>query len=142
MTQLPAMRFTDVANVISVIAGLMTILGIGGLISWSFFRKERGTSADNTISVFAFAIKTGLCLLLLWPFAALFTALHVIVVLSLGPDSIGPDDPFLWDPKHAFAFSVSYILNLLIVAPLYFLVFACIYIGSIRPFRVFWSAFR
>lgn len=93
------MSFGDIANVISVISGLMTILGFGGIVSWSLFTVERGTLAENTVSVFATAVKTGLCGLLLWPVFMLLAVTHIFVVLSVGPGAMG-GDTFFWDSAH------------------------------------------
>jgi hypothetical protein len=134
-------KFGDIADVISVIAGLMTIFGFGGFLSWSFFRKDKGTLADNSISVFAFSVKTGICFLLLWPMSALFFGLHIFVVLSLGRGSIGGAD-FFWNSGYPFAYLASYALAVLLLVPLYIILSACIYTGSFAPFRSFFRAFR
>ncbi len=67
MPDIGGLRFGDVADVISVISGIMTILGVSGLVTWGFFTEQRGTLAENAISVFALSVKVGVCALLLWP---------------------------------------------------------------------------
>ncbi len=138
---MPDVTFADVADVISVVAGLMTILGVGGLVSWSFIQKQRGTLADNSVSIFAFSVKTGLCILLLWPTSLVFFALHVFVVLSLGPGVISGSD-FFWHPEHPLAYLASYVLNVLLWVPLYILLCACTYTWSFGPFRIFSRSIR
>ncbi len=131
----------DVANVISVIPRMMTILGITGVVTWGLFSQQRGSFAQNTISVFATSVKMGLCVLLLWPTSALFFALHIFVVLSLGPGSIADGEMF-WRPDYPVVYVVSYLLNTVLWVPLYALMCACIFTWSFRPFRTFWLALR
>ena len=141
MRNFAAMTFGDVANVISVVSGLMTILGIGGIVSWSLVTVERGSLAQNTISVFAAAVKTGLCALSLWPAFMLFAATHIFVVLSLGPGVVGGQN-FFWDSSHPAAFAFSYLLNTSLWVPVYTLACACIFTWSFGPLRLFVSTFR
>jgi hypothetical protein len=141
MMHILSVRLSDVANVISVISGLMTILGIGGLISWGFLKKDRDTLAANLVSIFAFSVKTGLCLLLLWPLVPVVFMLHSMIVLTLGPDQMASGS-FLWNSDFPIAYCASYLINAILWVPLYLLLCACIYSWSFRPFRLFSRLFR
>lgn len=131
-------NFSQIADVISIIAGLMTIIGLSGLLSWSFFKKARGNIIDDSISIFVMAFKSGLCILLLWFFAMPAYFLHIFVVLSLGLGHIGGTD-FFWRDGDWYAYVASYLIGTLIWVPLYVLSCSSIFVGSIKPFKEFWA---
>ena len=131
-------NFSQIADVISIIAGLMTIIGLSGLLSWSFFKKARGNIVDDSISIFAMAFKSGLCILLLWFFAMPAYLLHIFVVLSLGKGHMAGTD-FFWGETDWYAYVASYLIGTLIWVPLFVLSCSSIFAGSIKPFKEFWG---
>ena len=141
MPSFGTIQLSDVADVISLISGIMTILGISGFITWGLFSEQRGNLADDAISVFALSLKAGICVLLLWPMAVLFFVLHIFVVLSMGPGAIDGGTMF-WNAAYPVAYFVSYLVNTLVWVPLYAILCACVFAWSLKPFATFWAALR
>lgn len=131
-------NFSQIADVVSVIAGLMTIFGLSGLMSWSFFKKSKGDMADNSITIFVMAFKSGICILLLWLFAIPVFFLHIFIVLTVGKGCVGGEN-FFWADNEWYAYIASYLIGILIWIPLYILSCSAIFAGSLVPFKVFWG---
>ena len=52
-----------IGNMVSVIADAMTLIGLGGILTWGFVRKGSSRFADRIVDVFFFSIR----LFLLFP---------------------------------------------------------------------------
>ncbi len=129
-----------VADIVSIFAGLMTIIGLGGVVTWSFTRKGRQDFADTTISVFALSVKIATCGVLLWILALPAALLHMIIVASLGDGSFLFTEYF-WASEKWYAYIVSYLLALLIWVPVFLLTCACIFSWSVVPLKLFFRRF-
>lgn len=130
------MEIDEIANVVSLIAGLMTIFGIGGLFSWSLVRKSNESLPDATISIFAMSLKLGICILLLWIFALPAHFLHIFVVLTLGKGRMGGAD-FYWGGEDWYAYIASYLIGFLVWIPTYLILCACTFSWSFTPVKIF-----
>ncbi|ENM5843797.1 hypothetical protein V4V60_004002 [Vibrio mimicus] len=133
------MSFSDFSSIVSLVASVMTILGIGGFFSWSLYDKSHEPDlAGQTIAIFAYAVKFGLCLALLLLLLIPAVFLHMFLVVVLGDGGIGSSS-FYWASDEWHAYVVSYILGILFWTPLYFLSTACIFSWSTTPFHVFYK---
>ena len=47
-----------VLKIIGLVSDLMVLLGIGGLISWSIFKRDRGRLEDGVLTILAYSVKT------------------------------------------------------------------------------------
>lgn len=74
------MTFSEFADWVTVVSGCMTIFGLGGLFSWSIFGRGRGGLSAMVFEIFAYSVKTGLCLLLLVPFVFIWHALYMELI--------------------------------------------------------------
>ncbi|MEI7637024.1 MAG: hypothetical protein WCJ37_06925 [Syntrophus sp. (in: bacteria)] len=134
------MTIASIADFISIVAGTMTIFGVGGLLSWSLVKKTKENLPDTTLSIFVMAFKLALCILMLWLFAVPVVLLHMFIVLSIGKGSIGSGDLF-WGDEYSYAYIISYIIGVLVWVPAYFISCACIYSWSFQPVIIFFKRF-
>lgn len=127
--------------IISVIADIITILGIGGIVSWSIFRKNK-TSLDQTIiGILLFGVKVSLIVLLLWPFFFLFYATHLFILVffrdTFGFQLTYPMNEF-WDSNTSTPYIISYLVNAILLLPCYALLSLWI---LKRPLLFLWRLF-
>lgn len=136
------MDISKIADYISVLAGLMTIIGVGGIVSWSFILRSRPQDfPDGTISIFVMAVKLVLCILAI-PFTGLIPAmLHVQIVLAIGPPSIPVSQTF-WNPEYPAAYITGLSIGIALWLPFYLLSCASLFTWSLEPFRIFIRRFR
>lgn len=134
-----------IANIITIISGIMTIFGVTGIIGWSLSKESGQSLSQASMSIFAKAFKIALCivsfLILLLP----IQAIHILIVLSIG-DGYMPASTksleFWWRDSDWYAYLVSYCVVVLIGVPLYALSASSIYTWSLRPFHTFWNQVR
>jgi hypothetical protein len=131
---------SEIADIISIITGIMTILGISGILSWSFTRESGGSFSSNSISVFAKSVKLGLCLIFQLILIIPMQGLHIFLVLALGegvmPASAHNPD-FWWKENYWYAYVISYLIGILLWLPACTLSFSVIYTWSLAPVNVF-----
>lgn len=134
-----------IANIISIISGLMTIFGITGIVSWSLTKESSQTLSQASMSIFAKSFKLAICVASFPVFLLLFREIHFAIVLNFGegwmPVSFKNPD-FWWKQEGWYAYMVSYFVNVLTGVPLYATTAACIYTWSLAPFRTFWWHLR
>lgn len=134
-----------IANIITIISGIMTIFGITGIIGWSLSKESGQSLSQASMSIFAKSFKIALCivsfLILLLP----IQAIHILIVLSIG-DGYMPASTksleFWWRDSDWYAYLVSYCAVVLVGVPLYALSASSIYTWSLRPFHTFWNQVR
>jgi hypothetical protein len=118
----------------------MTIFGITGIISWSLTKESNQTVSQASMSIFAKAIKLGLCIVALIILSQILIESHFGIVLHLGsgwmPGSVSTPE-FWWQSKSWYAYLLSYAINILIGIPLITLICSSIYTWSVTPFKVF-----
>ncbi|TVT53433.1 MAG: hypothetical protein FHK80_19005 [Azoarcus sp. PHD] len=135
----------DFANIISIVSGLMTILGITGIVSWSLSKEAGQSISQASMSIFAKSFKLALCVVSLLLFLVVLREIHFAIVLSVGegwmPGSTS-DPNFWWKESGWYAYVISYFINILIGIPLYALIASSIFTWSLEPFRVFWKYLR
>ncbi|PID47031.1 MAG: hypothetical protein CR967_05945 [Proteobacteria bacterium] len=134
-----------IANVISIISGLMTIFGITDIVSWSLTKESNQTLSQASMSIFAKSFKLAICIASFPIFLLLFREIHSIIILNFGEGwmPLSFNDPkFWWETRSWYAYLVSYFVNVLIGIPLYTITLSCIYTWSLTPFRTFWRHLR
>jgi hypothetical protein len=132
----------QVADIISIIAGFMTIAGIGGILSWSLMRRSRGAFEQKTLDIFSHSVKLFLWLLLLIPILYgiglakdwFFGFLRDSVDLRTGGRA-------WWDGRFPLAYIGFYAAILLFCGPLWILGGLSIFRMSLQPFSQFWRKF-
>jgi hypothetical protein len=94
----------SLANLITIIAGVMTIFGIGGLVSWSIFHRDRSGLAEHVVQICSYSLKVFLCLFGLiscgWPAGLV----HQFVMTIVGGELGWPQQPVWWDSQHLLFF--------------------------------------
>jgi len=142
------MKIGFIADVISIIAGGMTILGMGGLITWSIFRPgKRVAFQESVFGVTVAALKLSLCLLLLiFPVTNLFQM--VFSEVSLQAATLIPEqyiDLFRqpwWDRQFPIPYAVAWFVSLIVCAFVFMMLCACIMDFSFKPIMKLWRRLR
>lgn len=124
---------------ISIVAGLMTIFGVGGLLSWSLLKKTKESLPDATLSVVTLSFKLGLCVLLLLLFSLPMHFMHVFIVLAIGKGHLSAGKDMYWGSEDWVAYVISYVINVLIWFPAYFIACSCVFSWSIQPVKIFYK---
>ncbi len=125
---------------ISIAADVITLLGVGGIVSWSVFGKDRGPLQRKIAAVFAFSLKTGFCVLL-FGIIGFFAFVPYGLILSASGIHINTSN-FFWDSRAKPFFIAGYLVVGLLFLPLYLILCSCIYEWSFEPFRRVREAFR
>ncbi len=121
------------ANIISIISGAMTILGISGIVTWGLFKREEELLANKIIAVSTYSVKCFLCIILLFTIIIMFKVLYIEFVLLLTGKFIETS----WHPFTDLIHSICYITISLFIIPLYVILCLCIYSWSLLPIRKF-----
>lgn len=127
---------SEIADIISIITGIMTILGISGILSWSLTRESGGTLSSNSITIFAKSIKIGLTLIFQLVLIIPIQGLHIFLVLAIGEGGMpasAHNPEFWWRDNYWYAYGVSYLIGVLIWVPVCILSFTVIYTWSLAP---------
>lgn len=56
-------QFSLIVDIFGLIASFMTIIGVGGFVSWSIFKGGKDRLSSTILNIFAYSLKTGLCVL-------------------------------------------------------------------------------
>lgn len=120
----------------------MTIFGLSGFVSWSFFEKNKPESvADKTIGIFVFCVKIVICIILIPPVAIIPVIVQgQVVLLTSGANSLAFAEVF-WGSLNPLSYLFGWVCFLALFVPLYSLICASIFSASIKPFIMFWSKF-
>lgn len=133
------------ADIVSIIAGLMTMLGIGGIVTWSLSKKHRSTFDDRVVSIAVYSAKIFLCMLPLWLYP-IYREIVLPISGALLRDGFGMDIgswPYQmwWDKEHPAPYLICHIFFGLIIVPLYYLFCKSLFQWSLRPIKIFFRVF-
>jgi len=135
----------EIANVITIISGVMTIFGITGIVGWSLSKEAGQNLSEASISIFAKSFKLALCIVTFLVLVLPIQAIYVLIVLAVG-DGIMPastaSPEFWWRESDWYAYLLGYCVVVLVAVPLYALSASSIYTWSLRPIRIFWREVR
>ncbi len=131
---------TDLKDVVSLIADIMTIFGLSGFLTWSFVRRglKEQSLPEVGIGIFAYSIKTFLAVLLLAVLLIPAGFLHAFVVLVCSEGYVSEDG--WWNSNKSGTYVVAYLISGLVFLPLSILTVSSIFISSLDPFRRLWNA--
>jgi len=120
-----------IADWVSIIAGIMTVIGISGIVTWSIGRHLTNTMANRIFAISIQMLKIGLILLFLFILFFLWQTFYGILLVI----AKGNSHNFYWDPNKPIPHILTYLISGLI-----FLFFSisgsfCIYLGSISPIK-------
>jgi hypothetical protein len=134
------------ADIISIVSGIITILGIGGILSWSFFKGHSGQLSNTVLGIVSYVLKIGLCLFLGVAFillAAVMISTLQFWVLPLALTSLPTYNFYKYDATvETPARLIAVVTSILVLLPAYLLSCASVFNGSIEPWRRFISVFR
>ncbi|MCD9529587.1 hypothetical protein [Photobacterium carnosum] len=141
---------TNITNIISCISGIITILGVGGAISWSSSHSSKSYPPDQQhikdiiISIFALGVKIGACIIVLAIATAitygLYTPLAIISNIMITGGANGSDLSF--QGENIWPSAIALTSSLLLMVPLYLLTCASILSSSFEPFKLFWTVIK
>jgi hypothetical protein len=120
----------------------MTILGIGGVVSWGFVKQSTSSLANKVVEIFGYSIKTGVALLLLAPASWLWAVIyeHAFRAFSGGSFSYVK---YYWDSDDPLPYLLPHIIGFLIVVPIYLTVASVVFYSSLDPLtKMLRSIFR
>jgi hypothetical protein len=130
-----AMNFSGVVEILSFISSIITILGVGGIVSWSVNQRDSSQFATTVYKIFTYSIKTVLCFFV-------FLILYILG-LNLFDLSYSIIDSLFWKTIY-FDFSVGtisltgiivFLMNFGLLLPIFFLSCSSIYKWSLNPFK-------
>lgn len=127
------------ADIIGIISGIMALLGMGGILSWSVFKKGKTPFSDMVLSIFAYSIKTALCLLLILPVAG-FAYLPMMILVATLTGRTTSEEFAVFSPSTSFCI-VTVVLGMILI-PIYLVLCACIYQWSDKPWEDLLSKLR
>jgi hypothetical protein len=125
------MSFAEFADIVTVVSGTMTILGIGGIVSWGFLSRGGNELAETIVMVMAYSIRMGVCGLLILPaYVAWDFIYEITLVFLLGSLSMAN---LYWQNEHPVKYLAAYLLSLSLVLPVYLTIAACVFRSSLKP---------
>lgn len=132
----------SVKDIIGLSADIMTLFGVSGVFAWSFVRKniESRSAADTGVSIFAYAVKTFVVMVLLFLLCVPAYLSHVFVVMLISGNYAAGDG--LWNSQKPFAYLLAYGVTALWLVPMAVLSASSVYVWSLEPFKRFFNAFR
>lgn len=136
-------QLSFIADVVGVISGTMAIIGLGGLLSWSFFRERAEPLPNAVLGVFVYSLKTGLCLLAIAILliisifaAALFGNL---VLIGIETFIMVNDFDYNYNQVSQISSAIGQVITLLMFLPVGGLACASIYTWSLSPWKAFYG---
>jgi len=132
-------NFSNFADIITVVSGIMTILGVSGFLTWSIFKGKDGLLSEKLLSIFAYSVKSAICISLLPILAMLLYFPWMFFVGFAGGDiNATPFSGRAWP----IANYVGTTVLALFVVPAYVVICACIFEWSFDPLGRFASSFN
>lgn len=132
-------KLSYIADIVSLIAGSMTILGIGGVVTWSFARNRPSQFNEKVITIFSYSTKIFLCVVAAWPIlmpASIAKFMLLMFIRDIFEVEIKLD-PF-WDSGHPLPYLAVYIFISLLAIPIYAICCQSIMRWSLKPFTEFY----
>jgi hypothetical protein len=104
------------ADVMGIITGVMAILGLGGILTWSYYGEQKQTFQETIWAVFGFSVRLFFALLLAIPELILaFYVFGFFVLLTGGQWAEG-----LWDSSrpvgYVFAYAIAGVPSLALIS--------------------------
>ena len=120
-----------IADILGIITGVMTILGLGGILSWGLLRRHDSPLSDRMLEIFGYSVKTFICIVLTFILFQLFWQFTSLASAAFG-------DGTYRDLQGAIAIaSVPYALGALVSGllflPLWVVLCVCVYTWSFSP---------
>jgi len=129
---------SQIANLITIISGTMTILGVSGFLTWSIFSGKDGLLSERLLSIFAYSIKSAMCLAVI-PFIGMLIFFPWIFAVGFA----GGDPNLL--PFSGKEFPIGNYIGTFIIAmfsvPAYIILCSCIFEWSFKPISRFVKTF-
>jgi hypothetical protein len=132
----------DIQKIISTLADIMTIFGVGGFFTWSFVKQsvqERDVS-DIGVSMFAYSIKFFLTIISQIIIFALAYCLHFFLVLFMSGNYTSADG--IWNPEKTLVYAITYATVATLWIPLAILTASSFFAWSTEPFHRLFNKFK
>lgn len=125
-------QFAFWADVVTVISGAFTILGVSGVLSWSLFGHGPTAFTRLVLTISAFSIKSFFCLVLLGVAFALIGAGQVVLALAFKGEAV------YWEKDHPLPHVGAWLILLMPTLPFCVAFCLCIYQSSWHPIVQLW----
>ncbi|MEY1236066.1 hypothetical protein AB7102_00675 [Providencia manganoxydans] len=134
---------TNIVNAVSLISGLMTIMGITGVLSWGLSGKPKETS-NIALYILTLMFRGAVCIIVIacfvWPFVLFRSWLSFMFFGGPSGAINSIEDPLLWWLSD---YSISYILGYLVSIPITLVIIvpciASIWLCRLTPFKTMWK---
>jgi hypothetical protein len=124
-------QFSHVADILSMMSALMTIIGVGGFVTWWGFGDKSLSVSERAWSIAGFGIRTFVACLAMIPLFLLWTwCFGAIAALAAGSWQ-----GQLWDSTRPVAFAVSHLAAAVIFLPVTIAVFVGIVTARVQPIK-------
>jgi hypothetical protein len=120
------------SNYVSTVSGIMTIIGISGVVSWGISELLRSNFAAKVFLVFVYSMKTALAFALFIPIFFSWNLVYLFTFLTIDDGTLSYVN-FFWDNSHPLANVFAYLVSLGFFIPFYAISVACFYSGSLTP---------
>ena len=121
----------QLANIITIISGSMTMLGISGIVTWGLFKRKKYQLAEKIIVISTYSIKCFLCTILLLIMVMVFKLLYIGLALLL----TGKFYATSWHPFSDIRHLICYLTVSIFTMPIYMMLCLCIYDWSLHPIK-------
>jgi len=137
------MELSYFADIVTIISGFMTIIGISGVVTWSLTRNSKTLLEERIVAVFVISVKCFICILLAVPLYLIsyFILGFIIVFLRDIFDEYNSAYSWWWSKDHPAAYTVAYIVAFLPSVPIWLLTCKSIIDWSFEPFKYFYVKF-
>ncbi|AFL73258.1 hypothetical protein [Thiocystis violascens] len=128
------MTLSYLADIVTLIAGAMTILGLSGLLSWSYFHKNESPLSERVLTIFAYSIKTSLACVLTYYAYWLWSWFYLWLLVDFWGSALHMAK-FYWNQEEAPRYLFAYFFSLALFVPLYVSSVIALYSSSFVPIK-------
>jgi len=137
------------ADIIGIVSGVMSIVGISGILGWSIFGKGKNPLSRTILMFFAYSVKAFLCIVLLGVMLFVLSVPWAITVSITGGNpyplgewvsGVGYKSVPIHEMLLSYGNLVGTVIIGLIFVPFYILSCVCIFLWSIQPAKDFLHA--
>jgi hypothetical protein len=124
-------QIARIADALSITSSVMTIIGIGGVVTWLQFGDRSLPTRERGWAIAAFGVRSFMALLALLPIGIAWSATFGFLAVVLTGSWRGE----AWNADSPFAYGVSYFLSALLFLPISVAAFVAVVTMRLDPVR-------